>query len=326
MPFPPSRQPLLNAVVRGKLSCRHASLIRRIDDGPRRLQLMRQWSRLNATMEARFSLVLRDLLDCEQDLPRPARVLCVVPYLADHEYLVHALKSIASQTYRPDRLVLAVDHASAGDLTCQVQRICRHTLGALIPYEIRLFQGLNGPYRMLNQIVGEHADVTHVWLHDSDDFSHGTRLAKQMAFMSRHRLDICSCFEIRLRSQFLELVDYPVHVSRALRIEPGHCMLWPGSLISRSLWEKLDGCSDRYRFGADTEFQLRASFIARMANYPAYLYARLIRENSLTGSCATGLRSWQRGYINSLYKAEYYRNQMLREAGDIPRLGPYFKV
>ena len=326
MPFPPNRQPLLNAIVRGKLKCRHVRLIRRIDDETRSLQLMRQWSRLNASMEARFSLVLRDLLDFEQVLPQPAKVLCVVPYLADHKYLGLALQSIASQTYRPDRLVLAVDDASEGDLMCQVQRICRRTVGSLIPYEIRFFQGLNGPYRMLNQIVGENADVTHVWLHDSDDFSHGTRLAKQMAFMSRHRLDICSCFEIRLRSQSLELVDYPVHVSRALRIEPGHCMLWPGSLISRSLWEKLDGCSDRYRFGADTEFQLRASFIARMANYPSYLYARLIRENSLTGSRATGLRSWQRGFINSLYKADYYRHQMLREAGKIPQLRPRFKV
>ena len=72
---------------------------------------------------------------------------------------------------------------------------------------------------MLNQIVREPTDVSHVWLHDSDDFSHGTRLAKQMAFMSRHRLDICSCFEIRLRSESMELVDYPVHVTRALRIE-----------------------------------------------------------------------------------------------------------
>lgn len=326
MPFPRTRQPLLNAFVRGHLRCRHADLIRRFEDGKRQMQLMRQWNRLNSSMEARFSLVLRDLPDCEQERPLIDRVLCVVPYLADHDYLDHALQSIARQTCHPARLVLAVDDSTAVELPSQVQRICSRTLGTLIPYEIRPFPGLNGPYRMLNQIVREHTDVSHVWLHDSDDFSHGTRLAKQMAFMSRHRLDICSCFEIRLRTESMELVDYPVHVTRALRIEPGHCMLWPGSLISRSLWVALDGCSDRYRFGADTEFQLRASFIARMANYPSYLYARRIRDNSLTGSPATGLRSWQRGYVNSLYKADYYCRKMLIEAGEMPQFTPRFRA
>jgi glycosyltransferase involved in cell wall biosynthesis len=324
MPTERCRQPLRNAGLRLRVRLKPQALSRRLSDPEARAELMALWSQLNATTAAQFGPALP-----EEHRPGGGKVcardvLCIVPYLANHEYLGEALRSIAEQTITPGRVVLAVDNAQADLTDTALQHDCQAIHNAGIPCEIRGFSGLNGPYFMLNQIVANSLGFSQIWLHDSDDYSHPSRLARQLAFMERHGLDICSCFELRIRPTALELVDYPLQVSRALNHEPGHCMLWPGSLIHRSLWERLNGCSDQYRFGADTEFQLRACFTARMANCPAYLYARRIRDSSLTGSPETGLQSWQRGYITSLYKADYYQRQMLRDAGEPIELQPRF--
>ncbi|MFM2158007.1 MAG: hypothetical protein RLZZ124_481 [Cyanobacteriota bacterium] len=323
MPADRCRQPLRNASVRLRLRTQPRALNRRLEVPAARRRSMAMWSRLNAATEAQFARVLPPQLTAGATA---GDVLCVVPYLANHIHLHEALRSIAEQTTKPGRVVVAIDNAAADHAWSEVESACRNLADADIGCEIQAFSGINGPYRMLNQIIAANGDVSHIWLHDSDDISHHSRLSKQLAFMERHALDICSCFELRIRASAVELVDYPLHVSRALNHEPGHCMLWPASLIRRQLWEDLNGCSDHHRFGADTEFQLRACFIARMANYPAYLYARRIRETSLTGSPETGLRSWQRGYITSLYKADYYRRQMMKQDGQPIELQPRFKT
>lgn len=328
MPAERCYQPLRNARLRQRLPISPLVLERRLINPAARARLLASWTALNTATEAQFSRALPSPSALAAAAEAAPGVLCVVPYLANHDHLAGALRSIAEQTTPPGRVVVALDNADVGDPAVSevdVAAAGRSLSEAGIDWGIQRFRGLNGPYRMLNQIVENSRGIGHIWLHDSDDHSHPSRLQKQLAFMDRHRLDICSCFELRLRPTALELIDYPLQVSRALNHEPGHCMLWPGSLIHPTLWQRLQGCSDQHRFGADTEFQLRACFIARMANYPSYLYARRIRTSSLTGSPHTGHGSWQRGYLNSLYKADYYLRQLRRQAGEPITLEPRFR-
>ena len=282
------------------------------------------WEEINKQTEHQFGIMRATR---EQNLPRVAqvkcKVICIIPYLKDHNYLAEAIRSILSQTRRPDSIIVGIDNSGQGD--CREIRKVFSSLGADgIRISIRHYPGLNGPYHILNSIVGGLEDDAYVWLHDSDDISHQTRLELQLQFMDHHQLDMCGCFELRFSSLGIELFQYPLNVTRALLIEPGHCMLWPSSLIKVSLWKRLAGCSDKYRFGSDTEFQLRACFVARMGNIPSFLYARRKRENSLTASKHTGHRSWIRGYINSVFKAEYYQRQMIRSSGGTPLLTARF--
>ena len=296
----------------------------------RRPELRVTWDRINRKTEEVFrvfpALSKQHTSNTSQSPKERHDVVCIVAYLRDHEYFCDAISSIMQQTRKPDRVVIGVDNAYQDDASQDLQLASRALESAGIHVSTQLFRGLNGPYRIFNSIISKMHDTGLIWLHDSDDISHPTRLEKQIAFMDYHQLDICGSFELRFDQSRYELFQYPVNVSRALLIEPGHCMLWPSSLIKTSLWRKLGGCSDAYRFGADTEFQLRACFIARMGNLPSFLYARRRRSNSLTTSTNTGLRSWTRGYINSIYKAEYYQRQMIRSSGNIPVLTPRFSL
>ena len=253
------------------------------------------------------------------------RVTCVMPILFNHQCTDDAISSVLQQSRRVDHLMLLVDHCETTVTSTHLSIIEDRLDQSDISFSIYRFQGINGPYRMLNQVLEKHDDTDFLWLHDSDDISHSTRLEKQLRYALYHKLDICGTFEIRLATDRVQAIQFPINVTRALRVEPGHCMLWPSSLIKRSLWRKLQGCSDVYTFGADTEFQLRACFVARMANIPSFLYARRVRPESLTGCTLTGHGSSLRGYVNSIYKAEYYKRKMAVDRGSEITFEPYFK-
>lgn len=288
------------------------------------------WDAINSQAEKYFRTLpaLSKRLSCQSyQSPRESfYVVCIVPYYNNHNYLWDAIISIMKQTRKPDRIVIGIDNSCPSE-TSQDLHLASLTLeSAGIDVSVEHFTGLNGPYYILNSIINKLDDSVILWLHDSDDISHPTRLEKQIAYMEYHHLDICGSFELRFTQSGYELFQYPINVKRALLIEPGHCMLWPSSLIKASLWRRLDGCSDTFRFGADTEFFLRACFIARLGNIPTFLYARRRRSNSLTASRNTGLRSWTRGYINSIYKAEYYLRQIIRSEGNTPLVTPRFTL
>lgn len=254
------------------------------------------------------------------------RVTCVMPILFNHNFTHIALNSVLQQSRHVDHLILLIDDSEKTETSSQLSIIKNALDQSSIRFSIYRYKGVNGPYRMLNQVIEKHDDSDFLWLHDSDDISHNTRLEKQLRYALSHRLDICGSFEIRLGPDKIKAIQYPINVTRALMVEPGHCMLWPSSLIKSSLWKELHGCSDEYTFGADTEFQLRACFIARMANIPSFLYARRVRPESLTGCSLTGHGSALRGYINSIYKAEYYKRKLLLDRGEEMTLEPCFKL
>ena len=285
--------------------------------------LVQEWGVLNNEFYKILPDCLKAKLIKSSSTPIPkSKVSCVIPYLDNHCYLNDALLGIASQTHKPDMVIIAIDNCT--EIVYEKVKFILGMLGGIRKKKIIKFKGFNGPYKMLNQIYDEHVDDGLLWLHDSDDISHPNRLELQLGFMNTHRLDICSSFEISILNKMTRYIQYPLNATRSLLSEPGHCMLWPGSLIKKTLWDSLRGCSDKHKFGADTEFQLRACFISRMGNYPAFLYARRKRSNSLTGSKETGHGSWCREYLNSLYKADYYFRQMQKSKGLDIDLKPRF--
>lgn len=307
---------LLNAAKVYRCEAKHLQLDLYSRDLLQSGYLMSKWNSLNKESERVFHRASSSLhKNGVQISEASTHVLCIIPTLLNHPYLSQALEAISKQSRLPDEVVIALDDTTDDNQVARVEVLIQQSCLADICSSVVPFSGLNGPYKLLNSIVDNAQHATHIWLHDSDDISHPSRLEKQLEFMNRYKLDICGTFEIRLERQYVDFVQFPVNASRALMTEPGHCMLWPSSLIRRSLWQRLGGCSDLHRFGADTEFQLRAAFIGRMGNYPAFLYARRKHDASLTSSPETGLGSWARGYLNSMFKADYYKRQLLKEQG-----------
>mgnify|MGYP006271927987 CR=1 FL=1 len=159
------------------------------------------WTRLNSRTETKHQLALRTKTNRQETLDWQASVVAVMPYLADHDLIEDALHSITNQTLKPDLLLIAVDNDANGQIGKTVAVRCEEILGNAIPYNVQSFSGLNGPYLMLNRLISESSDMSYIWLHDSDDISHPTRLEKQLMFTHHHRLDLCSSNELQRSSR-----------------------------------------------------------------------------------------------------------------------------
>jgi hypothetical protein len=86
-------------------------------------------------------------------------------------------------------------------------------------------------------------------------------------------------------------IGYPLDVNQALNRSPSHPLLHPTSLVTRDLVQRLGGFATGLTFGGDTEFLLRAHWVARIVNSSRYCYFRRKRPDSLTTAIDTGLDS-----------------------------------
>ncbi|NEO25841.1 MAG: hypothetical protein F6K03_02810, partial [Kamptonema sp. SIO4C4] len=120
----------------------------------------------------------------------------------------------------------------------------------------------------------------------------------------------------------LSPVTYPLDVNAALASKPGHPLMHPSSLLSRRLVMQLGGFATGLRFGGDTEFLLRAVFLAKIVNLPEFAYFRRKRPHSLTTAVETGLGSKVRQQLLTTLKARYRDNLERVQKGVQPDLSP----
>jgi hypothetical protein len=71
-------------------------------------------------------------------------------------------------------------------------------------------------------------------------------------------------------------------------------LLHPTMVVRRSVFDLLGGFDGSTRIGADTDFVLRATHIARVSNLRQFLYVKRIRSGALTTSGDTGFGSARR--------------------------------
>ncbi|MDX2213428.1 MAG: glycosyltransferase family A protein [Oculatellaceae cyanobacterium bins.114] len=239
-------------------------------------------------------------------------VLAVVPHYCCELWLARCLRSLLAQTRPPDHIVV-IDDAS--------NRLPAEIVESFPSVTLLAASQRVGPYRLIQQVI----DDTHYWgylFQDADDWSSSDRLQQLMYLALTTGAELVGTQEMRVNEDTARCIpiNYPLDVNAALATKPGHAMLHPTSLVTRDLVQRLGGFATGLRFGGDTEFLLRAVWVAQVINLPSYSYFRRKRPNSLTTDPATGLESPARRQLLHQLKQGAIARQATSTAGQQPDL------
>jgi Glycosyl transferase family 2 len=235
--------------------------------------------------------------------PQNPTILALIPHSRCETWLRRCLNSLLQQTHPPTNIVV-IDDASTPPPLSIVQDFPSVTL-LTTPQQV-------GPYRLIQSAI-EATDYDAYLFQDADDWSTVDRLETLIQTAIQHGAELVGSQEIRILEPELiaQAVGYPLDVNQALKQSPGHPLLHPTSLVTRDLVQRLGGFATRLRFGGDTEFLLRAHWVARIVNTPRYCYFRRKRPDSLTTAIDTGLDSPARQALLQTLKQraiEHYAN------------------
>ncbi|MBD2465156.1 glycosyltransferase [Oscillatoria sp. FACHB-1407] len=241
-------------------------------------------------------------------------VLALVPHYRCEAWLSRCLRSLLAQTRPPDAIVV-IDDASNRPPIGIVEQFPNVTLLAA-PDRV-------GPYRLIQQVIHD----THYWgyvFQDADDWSSCDRLQSLLALALATGAELVGTQEIRIdeEAQRLTAVNYPLDANAALATKPGHPLLHPTSFVTRDLVQRLGGFATGLHFGGDTEFLLRAVWVAKVVNLPSYSYFRRKRSHSLTTAPDTGLESSARQALLRQLKQQAIARQAAFASGEPPDLSP----
>ncbi|HET8521821.1 MAG TPA: glycosyltransferase family A protein [Thermomicrobiales bacterium] len=248
-------------------------------------------------------------------LTRASTVLTIVPHFHCHQWLGDCLASLVDQTRPPEGIVVVDD--GTGQPPVEIVRA--------FP-SVTLLETVEnvGPYR-ISQTVIERTGYDAYMFQDADDWSLPERLQLELEEAERSGAEVVGCQGHRLISAEGEMVPitFPRDVNAAHRRNPvRHAIKHPGSIVSRELVMRIGGYATGLRFGADTEFEHRATHVARMINIPQFAYVVRNRENSLTSSADTGIGSPARNQMREIENARALENVARVAAGEPPDLTP----
>ena len=247
-----------------------------------------------------------------------SKVLAVVPHYQCEVWLDRCLRGLMAQTCPLDGIVV-IDDGSGNSPVTIIEKFPNVTL---------LTSPINvGPYRLVQQVI-EDTNYDAYLFQDADDWSSCERLEKLLHAAVFSGAELIGTQEFRVYEEDSKLapVCYPLDVNQALAEKPGHPLLHPSSLVTRDLVMRLDGFATGLKFGGDTEFLLRAAFVARIINVPDYCYFRRKRSGSLTTSPDTGLDSPARVELQMRLKNRAYANYAAIREGRQPELSPLVKA
>lgn len=246
---------------------------------------------------------------------REAGILAVVTHYCCETWLEQCVESLAAQT-RPLEGIVVVDDASPIPPIELLRRFPQVTL--LVASEN------TGPYSLLQKVVDD-TDYDGYLLQDADDWSTPDRLAVLLAEAERTGAEMVGC---QIQDVFCDMkeeasVKYPLNVNAALYINPGfHPLLMAGSLISRSLIERVGGLATGLRFGGDTEFIHRAAWSGKIVNVPQHCYFRRVHPNAATRHPDTGYKSSMRQSLRRQLEERARQNANVANSGGTPDLRP----
>ncbi|MGB3298423.1 MAG: glycosyltransferase family A protein [Phormidesmis sp.] len=223
-------------------------------------------------------------------------ILALIPHWRCDPWLKRCLASLLAQTH-PLTNIVVVDDGSAQP---PLEIVKNYPTVTLLRSSDRV-----GPYQLIQSVI-DKTDYTAYLFQDADDWSSGDRL-KTLLKAARHSgAELIGSQEIRVLEPDLTLqsVGYPLDVNQALAQAPGHGLLHPTSLVTRSLVQRIGGFATGLRFGGDSEFLLRAQWAARIVNSSRYCYFRRKRPHSLTTAAKTGLESLARKQLTDKIKQQ----------------------
>jgi hypothetical protein len=240
--------------------------------------------------------------------PENPTILALIPHSRCEPWLRRCLHSLLQQTHPPTHIVV-IDDASMPPPLSIVQDFPTVTL-------LTTDQQV-GPYRLIQSAI-DTTDYDAYLFQDADDWSTVDRLESLVKTARHHGAELVGSQEIRVLEPELiaQAIGYPLDVNQALKRSPGHPLLHPTSLVTRDLVQRLGGFATGLRFGGDTEFLLRAHWVARIVNSPRYCYFRRKRPDSLTTAIDTGLDSPARKALLKTLKQrtiEHYANPPMME-------------
>jgi hypothetical protein len=234
--------------------------------------------------------------------PDSPTILALIPHWQCEPWLRRCLASMEQQSH-PLTHIVVIDDAS---LEPPIEIVRAFKTVTLLTASERV-----GPYGLIQTVI-DRTDYDAYLFQDADDWSSCDRLETLLATARSHGAELVGSQEIRLLEPELQLqaVGYPLQVNRALAQAPGHPLLHPTSLVSRSLVQRIGGFATGLPFGGDTEFLLRAHWRARIVNSPRYCYFRRKRPGSLTTATATGLDSPARQALTASLKQRARANSL----------------
>jgi glycosyltransferase involved in cell wall biosynthesis len=242
-------------------------------------------------------------------------VLGIVPHFKCEPWLDDCLDSLIQQT-RPLDGIVVIDDGSDDPPVDIVSRFPTVTLLAS-PENA-------GPYRLSQEVIASTRYDAYCF-QDADDWSLPNRLELLLREAERTGAELVGCQGFRLIGVEGEAVPmtYPLDVNAALEANPRyHAIMHPSSVVSRDLVQRIGGYASGMKFAGDTEFEHRATYATRIVNVPQFAYVIRNRENSLTSSPSTGLRSPDRRALKDLEFERADGNAARVKAGEPPDLRP----
>jgi len=188
-----------------------------------------------------------------------------------------------------------------------------------------------GPYVIRNALIDKGRSKL-IFFQDSDDIPCADRFAKISDFMLQSGCQLCGSHEVRIDyfDKTVRAHRFPLNVSRALAVKPGHPLLHPASAISRDAFYSNGKLSEERIFGNDTKFLLHSFFILNnIGNIDEFLYIRRRRPDSLTTSPNTSIGSPARLKLQLSWNRdfEYVKQNILSvKDSNLTYKGPSFGV
>jgi len=143
---------------------------------------------------------------------------------------------------------------------------------------------------------------------DSDDIPTRDRYYEiSQEIKEQPHIDLFGCHELRFDEidEKVKIIRFPIDVNKALDIKASHPLFHPTSTIKNSAFKRTGYFSTNRRFGADTQYLLRAYFYLSIKNINKFLYIRRRRKNSLTTSEKTKLKSPIRIELDRIWKSDF---------------------
>jgi hypothetical protein len=248
-------------------------------------------------------------------LNRNSPVLALIPHYRCEEWLDACLESLLAQTRPLDGIVIIGDASPHPPIE----------IARKFPQVTLLTAAENGgPYRLIQEVINNTRYDAYLF-QDADDWSTSDRLELLLNEAERTGSELVGSQELRVLCDSREVLPclYPLDVNAALAVRPAHPLLHPTSMIARDLVQRLGGFATGLRFGGDSEFLLRAAYVARIVNIPSYCYFRRHRRGSLTTDLATGLDTPVRLELQKLLRERGLSNASAVARGESLLLEPY---
>ena len=240
-------------------------------------------------------------------------VTVILPHYRCERYLYDAARSILAQDH-PDLELRVIDDGSKDERWLQALAPLARDPRLLL---YRTSENV-GCYRIINRMI-KMSQSPYIGFQDADDLSAPSRLSRQLKLMRTSGAHIVGCSFIKIDESGNSLFKKRMvrYASLWRRLGKTFVSVHATSLIRRCVFDALGGYDGTARFGADTEFFLRASYLFRIRNTREYLYLNRLRQGSLSLAPETGFGSPAREHYVATIRERERRWHAIKDPAEL---------